>query len=43
MWVRHIRTPEDIGAVILMFVVLGVGSLVWNTIKESWQKRRKRK
>lgn len=43
MWIRHLDNPENIGAAILMFVALSVGSLVWNTIKESWQKRRKRK
>lgn len=43
MWIRHLDNPENIGAAILLFLVIAVVNIVYDLIKAAWLKWRRNK
>ena len=43
MWIRHVDSPENIGAAILLFLVIAIVNIAYNLIKAAWLKWRRDK
>lgn len=43
MWVRHVDSLENIGAAILLFLIIAVVNIAYSLIKAAWLKRRNKR